>query len=108
MNETNLEQGYRFVWRYADNRNHWRTKSFPKAASVEQALQALHAHITKKLGKDLKDVVVDHVFYKVHQLKELEGAPAWTSTPLALREVEHPFWFEFNNRVYAPASKNLD
>ena len=98
---------YRFVWRNV-SAERWYTVSL-QAADIADAVKQMHAHLTVKLGKKLDTVVLDHFFYLGENPPPVEPGQSgdapheYVSEPLSLRGCAHPFFIEFDNRVYAPA-----
>lgn len=62
------------------------------------------AHIQKVLKRELPDVVVDHICYRLEQIGSEQGsAPVNQATPESIRGIEHPFFIEYQNKVWPPA-----
>jgi len=90
-------KSFRFVWRGRAKR--WFSVTVD-ATTVPAAIERMQRHIRTKLKRTLSDVVVDHVFYAC--TPQVDGDQLSMAEPLSLRDMAHPFYIEFDNKVFSP------
>lgn len=64
----------------------------------------MKAHIQKGLKRELPEVVVDHICYRLEQVGSERGdKPVYQATPESLRDIDYPVFIEYQNKVWPPA-----
>ena len=96
---------FRFVWRRTDSRR-WYTSTV-RAAHAAAAIAVFHQHLEQTVKLALDAAVVDHFFYPGSVKDPTQELQVLSYDPLSLRDFEHPFHYEYANRVYAPPSPAL-
>lgn len=89
-------QKYRFHWRHLDKKRWYKVEV--EARGDEYAHLGMRSHITHKLNKPFKEIVVDHLFFRLDENGEV-------AERISLNQHPHDMQVLFANKVFAPGMK---
>lgn len=87
---------FRFFWRQVDSMQFRPVKIM--ASEAQYGHLGMLTHITRKLKREVGDVVVDHFFYRI----EADGS---LSDRYSLNDFQHELQVLFANQVWKPGEK---